>query len=945
MLQLLCKFDTPSFGSLSHHIYIFFFAKLSFNQDLPVQYYSIMQYGGNQQRILNMMMQARQQQGRRQQQSTVQPSIYAGYPALPPHGIAAQQQRIMPAPTFVTCVTENDVLLGRGTPCAENEGNVRFRRLVKDRKVEYIAADKRMRKDAIAREILEVIAARGGKFLRRLESIAELELLGVPPGYHTKEVWAVVDEDTQVQKVKQALRNKDDAAELLQTASGNNEESSSSKYNEQDVTNRFPRGANNESDIHKADCTFKFGTGLLERASSGSSAEGKTAGSPKLKGKAKPPRGGKTTSKVMQGEEGASTRRFEGLLPSTLDSFANAPRRASLEQAAAAMASPGNQRNVLNSLPSTSRQLWDKSQAAPSEVEMIRLQEMQRLRLMQKQIGAGHTGMGVGVAGFSGLGPSIGALNAAGIYSPGDLQRAQIMNVEYLQMQAAQQQQMHMVAAAAREQAAITGLMGPSAALHPSMAMTARQLQVETAQRRASLSVSAGAEAMAVPPQVAKGATKAKAGAESAGERAIGIAQAMKRAEAFPPADSLEMSHLETLILSVLCSHGLPVWTPEAHTKSFVALPTFAKRLDWTWYGFASVLKQMANSSGWKKNSSSGSGQPMDAIDRMATEAAGEYRRDPRELAAKTIMLLEKLRRHGSASTSTSQRKQYSGLGMRVPLWLDRELSRWAMTLDIADPAGRPVPFSSAEFVAEHAEYKGAPALVATAAFDPQLADDVIDQVALITRLRSVFVKTKGHEIKAKIEGAIKKTEAAGESWKDQPRGWDSGDKDSTIVREILLCDRLLSEGFSGVMSSSSDLGTEYQIVSQTGARGGVNIAIQDAYLVDIVCFARLLSRQGSSARTYPTFDSLSLTKSAVQQRVNQITKELHAMDEAKDLSSLRLYRMERMAQCVLSSPGVDPSGAVLGTSLILHEGSPGGTKRRESATTLDLPSNKKQMT
>jgi hypothetical protein len=783
-----------------------------------------MQYG-----ILNAMVQARQQQGRRQQQPVVQPSVYAGYPGLPTHGIPSQRQKTS-EPTFVTCVTENDVLLGRGTPCAENEGNVRFRRLVKDRKLEYIAADKRMRKDAIARDVISVIAARGGKFLRKLESTAELEELGVPPRYQKKEVWAIVDEDTQVQKVKQALRNKDDATELLQETNANKGGSSNSKYTEEDVTNRVPQGVNDDSDMKKADCNLKFGTGVLETTRNGSS------GSSKLKGKAKSPWVSKTTSKLMRGGEAASTRRVEGLLHSPLDSIANAQRRGSVEQsAAAAVASPAASRqNVLNSLPTTSREQWDKSQAAPSEVEMIRLQEMQHLRLMQKEIGVRPSVMGVGAAGFGGLGPSVGALNAACLYGSGELQRAQIMNAEYLQMQAVHQQQMHMMAAAAaaRKQAAMAsslrtgvsgaGLMGPAAALHPSSVMAARQLQVETAQRRASLALAGGAEAMSsplqVPPQDINGVTKAKAGAESAGERAIGIAQAMKRAEAFSAADSLEMSHLETLILSVLCSHGLPVWTPDAHTKSFVTLPTFAKRLDWTWYGFASVLKQKANSSGWKKNSTRGSGQPMEVIDRMAANAAIEYQREPRELAAKTIMLMEKLRRHGNASTSTSQRKQYSGLGMRVPLWLDRELSRWAMTLEIADPTGRPVPFSSAEFLAEHAEYKEAPAVVATAAFDPQLADDVVDQVALLTRLRSVFVKTKGHEIQAKIEGAIKKAEAAGESWEDKPSGWDSRDKYSTIVREILLCDRLLSEGFSGVMSSSSDLGTEYQLVSRKGS-------------------------------------------------------------------------------------------------------------------------------
>ncbi|CAB9530390.1 expressed unknown protein (Partial), partial [Seminavis robusta] len=749
-----------------------------------------MQYGGNQQqRILNMMMQARQQQARLQQPG--QASLYSGYPH-PPHGLAPrhglhqQQQQQAPQPTFVTSVTENDVLLGRGTPCAENEGNVRFRRLVKERKVEYIAAEKRMRKDAIAREILEVIASRGGKFLRKLESTTELEQLGVPHGFHSKEVWAIVDEDTQVQKVKQALRNKDDAAELMQlaaAASNSNQDKDSSnggKYREQDVTNRFPRGVNdNESNIHKADCNLQFGTGVLERNGSVSSSEEKTAGSPKLKADGKDadkvPGSAKSSSKVVLGGNNLP-RMYDAMLPPGMEADIMGPRSRRSSVDPTALASPASRRSLLGGLPPSSRQLWDKSQAAPTEAEMIRLQEMQRIRIMREQnlMDAAAVGVSPGVAAFGGLGPG-GPLDAGVYGSAADLQRAQMMNVEYRQMQQ-QQMQMAAAAAAAREQAAVAaslcgpstrapgaGLMGATPSLHPSAAMTSRHFSVET-QRRASLVEALGAapsDLGDLPPQAQEKAStpgpssKGKPGADSAGERAIGIAMAMKRAEAFSAAQSLEMSHLETLILSVLCSHGLPVWTPEAHTKSFVGLPTFAKRLDWTWYGFASVLKQKANSSGWKNNSN----QPMEARDRLATEAAVEYQRDPRELATKTIMLLEKLRRHGTAAAGTSQRKQYSGLGMHVPQWLDRELSRWAMTLDVADPVGRPVAFATADFVLEHAEYKEDPAVVATAAFDPQLADDVVDQVALLTRLRSVFVKSKGHEIKSKIQGAAQKAD------------------------------------------------------------------------------------------------------------------------------------------------------------------------------------------
>jgi len=291
------------------------------------------------------MMLARQQQEaalRQQQQGGARPlypsSFGAGGAGLAPQqGLPLQQQQQPPQRssffppqaeltatgagsmmtthnnrTFVTSLTENDVLLGRGTPCAENEGNVRFRKLVRSRKAEYTAAEKRMRKDAIAREVLDVIAARGGKFLRKVESKAEMMQLGIPlctGGVTPKEVWAIVDEDTQVQKVKQALRNKDDIGPVMErdddeedddvqrlTSSPTGTASTGSKgtYTDRDVTNRFPKGVvTNSSHNHddkidsSAEGKIMFGGGAprsggLEQVGKGS--PDKSKGSPE-KGK------------------------------------------------------------------------------------------------------------------------------------------------------------------------------------------------------------------------------------------------------------------------------------------------------------------------------------------------------------------------------------------------------------------------------------------------------------------------------------------------------------------------------------------------------------------------------------------------------------------------------------------------------------------------------------
>lgn len=68
---------------------------------------------------------------------------------------------------LVTNVGANDVLMGRGAPSTEYEGNVRFRNLVLERREEYMSVDKRKDKHRIAREIVRTIRSRGGRFLLR----------------------------------------------------------------------------------------------------------------------------------------------------------------------------------------------------------------------------------------------------------------------------------------------------------------------------------------------------------------------------------------------------------------------------------------------------------------------------------------------------------------------------------------------------------------------------------------------------------------------------------------------------------------------------------------------------------------------------------------------------------------------------------------------------------
>lgn len=109
----------------------------------------------------------------------------------------AEGQKTMGMPSSASlsgadCVdlTENDVLCGRGGITNSHPGNLRFRALVRQRKMAYINAVKRCDKPRIARQIVFKIRQMGGRFLERSRS----------------GTWQIVDDARAAKKVSQALR-------------------------------------------------------------------------------------------------------------------------------------------------------------------------------------------------------------------------------------------------------------------------------------------------------------------------------------------------------------------------------------------------------------------------------------------------------------------------------------------------------------------------------------------------------------------------------------------------------------------------------------------------------------------------------------------------------------------------------------------------------------------
>ena len=116
--------------------------------------------------------------------------------------------------TYLTVLGDADVLLGRGAPVRKREANQSYHELVKAQKQAYNATGKHAVKDEIARTIVDKVALKGGRFVRRVDTEEERLSLAIPE--HVTDAWVVVSEDFAREKCKQSLR--DAAASLKKPA-------------------------------------------------------------------------------------------------------------------------------------------------------------------------------------------------------------------------------------------------------------------------------------------------------------------------------------------------------------------------------------------------------------------------------------------------------------------------------------------------------------------------------------------------------------------------------------------------------------------------------------------------------------------------------------------------------------------------------------------------------
>jgi hypothetical protein len=119
------------------------------------------------------------------------------------------------APEITYKLHPADVLFGRSSFRVHYRGNVRFRQLVRAKKVEYMGTGHHRQKDGVAREILAMIHSQQGRFLRKLETPEKAPKVSG----QDRTAWVVVDETAALETIKQSLREPEEVEEKDPSAS------------------------------------------------------------------------------------------------------------------------------------------------------------------------------------------------------------------------------------------------------------------------------------------------------------------------------------------------------------------------------------------------------------------------------------------------------------------------------------------------------------------------------------------------------------------------------------------------------------------------------------------------------------------------------------------------------------------------------------------------------
>merc|ERR1712238_626739 len=248
----------------------------------------------------------------------------------------------------------------------------------------------------------------------------------------------------------------------------------------------------------------------------------------------------------------------------------------------------------------------------------------------------------------------------------------------------------------------------------------------------------------------------------------------------------LKLTTIEVLLMSVICSQGIPVFDNDwenlvSGEKKQMEECTI------NWHTIAGILKLATEQ--WLSISKR---KLSSAIEGLSVLPKDENKK---QLAKKAVMLLEKIRlRMGGIEYQKKKSKNGNiinyGLGPHVLQWATEHLVKWAEALEICKN-GRPLSSTGAEYMADM------PDIVPSAYLDKKTCKAIFMQLSQQTCLRSYFIKNSANGICGVVSKAIRSVGTSGDKWDGCPIWWgrDSG-KNSNDDFELLS--GILKFGYGG---------------------------------------------------------------------------------------------------------------------------------------------------
>jgi hypothetical protein len=239
-----------------------------------------------------------------------------------------------------------------------------------------------------------------------------------------------------------------------------------------------------------------------------------------------------------------------------------------------------------------------------------------------------------------------------------------------------------------------------------------------------------------------------------------------------------------------------------------------------------------------------------------------------------SVMLLEKVRKFAFSNIQTSQKvahKYENYLGPKILNWMAKEMASLGADFDVVDSAGKPLALSTTDLLGSNPDH----ANTRVAAYlDKKSSRQVVSQISLLSRLRCLSSKHDESKFRERLSEAIGRSRKLADVWEKRPTWWE--DEDRNLSHSYLLLEKLNEKGFAGILTAEADFGRP-----NDGGNG-------------------------------KTIKSVGLTKVAIQQRANQLVREMHAIDETSE--TMRLLE-ERRNRGAIKKQGYDRSLAECHTS------------------------------